>query len=264
MAHISALLNVMISAARDAGKSLRRDYYSVEDLKVDRKGAADFVSEADLKAEDILFEALNKGRSKYGFLMEERGEVEGPDNSNRWIVDPLDGTTNFLHCIPHFSVSIGLERDREPYAGVVYNPITDDLFYAERGEGAYLNDRRIRVSNRIDLSECLFSHGLPYKGKAGADLALQETNNVLSQTAGIRRFGSAALDLAWVACGRYDAYWERILGPWDIAAGAAIVREAGGYVTEIDVETGRPHLKGSVLATNGHIHEQARELILKK
>ncbi len=264
MANTSALINVMISAAREASRSLRRDFYNVETLEVTRKGTADFVSDADLRAEDIIFEALNKARPKYGFLMEERGEVVGTDNSNRWIVDPLDGTTNFLHGIPHFCISIGLERDREPHAGVVYNPVTDDLYYAEKGAGAYHNDRRLRVSARTDLSECLFVHGLPFKGKAGADIALAETNNVLAQSAGIRRFGSAALDLAFVASGKFDVFWERILGPWDITAGAMLVREAGGLVSEIDKVGGRPHLTGSVLASNGPIHEAARALILQK
>ena len=263
MPNTTATLNVMITAAREAARSLRRDFYDIETLKVSRKGAADFVSAADLKAEDIIFESLSKARPKYGFLMEERGEVDGTDNSNRWIVDPLDGTSNFLHGLPQFCISIALERDREPFAGVVYNPITDDLFFAEKGEGAYHNDRRMRVSNRTDLTECLFSHGLPYKGKAGADIALRESHNVLAETAGIRRFGSAALDLAFVAAGRFDAYWERILGSWDIAAGAVLIREAGGQVSEIDKQGGRPHLTGSILASNGHIHEAARALVLK-
>jgi myo-inositol-1(or 4)-monophosphatase len=261
MANTSALLNVMITAARDAGKSLRRDYFEVDALQVSRKGAADFVSVADTNAEKAVYESLSKARPKYGFVMEEGGEIEGSDNSNRWFIDPLDGTTNFLHGIPQFAVSIGLERDREPYAGVVYNPITDELFYAEKGFGCFVNDRRLRVSGRNDLTECLFAHGLPYKGKAGADIALRETNNVLAETAGMRRFGAASLDLAMVAMGRFDAYWERMLSPWDICAGAVLVREAGGTVSELDAEGGRPHLKGEILATNGHIHDAARALI---
>ena len=232
MPHTSALMNVMISAARDAGKSLRRDFYDVDNVDVKRKGAADFVSAADLRAEDILFNALNKGRPKFGFLMEERGEVDGPDNSNRWIVDPLDGTTNFLHGLPHFAISIALERDRQPYAGVVFNPATDEIFWAEKGEGAYLNDRRLRVSGRDDLTACLFACGLPFAGKPGRKEALAEAERVLEKTAGVRRFGAAALDLAFVAAGRYDAFWERDLNSWDVAAGAILVREAGGIVTD--------------------------------
>ena len=264
MAHLSALLTVMVTAARAGAKSLRRDYFEVDALQVSRKGAADFVSAADTRAEEIIVESLQKSRPKFGFLLEEGGEIEGSDNSNRWIVDPLDGTTNFLHGLSNFAISIGLERDREPFAGVIYAPITDELYYAEKGQGAYLNDKRLRVSSRKDLTECLFAHGLPYKGKAGADLALRETRNVLEETAGMRRFGAASLDLAMVASGKIDAYWERLLSPWDITAGAVLVREAGGIVSEIDRDSGRPHLKGEILATNGQIHEEARALLLRK
>ena len=264
MANTSALLNVMITAARLAGRSLRRDYFEVDALQVSRKGAADFVSTADTNAEKIIFDSLSQARPKFGFVMEEGGEVKGADNSNRWFIDPLDGTTNFLHGLPQFAVSIGLERDREPFAGVVYAPITDDLFFAEKGFGCFHNDKRLRVSAREDLSECLLAHGLPFKGKAGADIALRESNNVLAHTAGMRRFGAASLDLAMVAMGRFDGYWERLLSPWDICAGAVLVREAGGHVTELDTDGNRAHLTGEILATNGHIHEAAREIILRK
>ena len=260
MPHASALVAIMINAARKAARAMTRDFGEVQSLQVSRKGAADFVSRADLAAEQTIFEELSAGRPKYGFVMEERGEIEGADNSNRWIVDPLDGTTNFLHGLPHFAISIGLERDRQPYAGVIYNPATDELFWAEKGAGAYLNDRRIRVSQRRDLSECLFACGLPFAGKPGREQALDETGRVLSQTAGVRRFGSAALDLAFVAAGRYDAFWERDLHIWDVAAGAAIVREAGGLVSEI--EGGRKFLTaGSILAANTEIYEQAKTLL---
>ncbi|GGC96379.1 inositol monophosphatase family protein [Aquisalinus flavus] len=262
MAHLSATLNVMITAAREAGKSLRRDFYEVEALQVSRKGAADFVSAADLRAEEIIYQSLSRSRPKFGFLMEERGEVEGSDNSNRFIVDPLDGTTNFLHSLPHCSVSIGLERDRQPYAGVVYNPITDDLFYAEKGEGAYHNDTRIRVSNKKDLTECLFGCGLPYKGKLNCGPVLDEIDRVTKETAGARRMGSAALDLAYVAKGRFDAYWERGINAWDVTAGIVLVREAGGMVCHLDGTDDKPHLTGSVLATNGELQDVARKIIL--
>lgn len=260
MPHTPTLVSIMINAARKAARAMVRDFGEVQALQVSRKGAADFVSRADLAAEQTIFEELSAARPKYGFVMEERGEVEGADNSNRWIVDPLDGTTNFLHGLPHFAISIALERDRQPYAGVVYNPVTDELFWAEKGEGAYLNDRRIRVSNRRDLSECLFACGLPFAGRPGRAKALEETDRVLNETAGIRRFGSAALDLAFVAAGRYDAYWERDLNIWDVAAGAAIVREAGGLVSEIE---GGPKFltAGSILAANGEIYEQAKRLV---
>jgi myo-inositol-1(or 4)-monophosphatase len=261
MPHASALMTVMINAARKAARGLTRDFGETQALQVSRKGAADFVSRADHKAEQDIFEELSRARPKYGFIMEERGEVEGTDNSNRWIVDPLDGTTNFLHGVPHFAISIGLERDRQPYAGVVFNPATDELFWAEKGEGAYLNDRRIRVSGRDDLSASLFACGLPFAGRPGRKEALGEAERVLEKTAGVRRFGAAALDLAWVAAGRYDAYWERGLNNWDIAAGAILVREAGGLVTEID--GGRDFLtSGSILATNAEIYEKAKTLIL--
>lgn len=261
MPHTPTLVSIMINAARKAARAMVRDFGEVQALQVSRKGAADFVSRADLAAEQTIFEELSAARPKYGFVMEERGEAEGADNSNRWIVDPLDGTTNFLHGLPHFAISIALERDRQPYAGVIYNPVTDELFWAEKGEGAYLNDRRIRVSSRRDLSECLFACGLPFAGRPGRDLALEETDRVLDKTAGVRRFGSAALDLAFVAAGRYDAYWERGLNNWDVAAGAAIVREAGGLVSEIE---GGPKFltAGSILAANGEICEQARRLVL--
>ena len=232
MPHASALMTVMINAARKAARGLIRDFGESQALQVSRKGAADFVSRADHKAEQDIFEELSRARPKYGFIMEERGEIEGTDNSNRWIVDPLDGTTNFLHGLPHFAISIALERDRQPYAGVVFNPATDEIFWAEKGEGAYLNDRRLRVSGRDDLTACLFASGLPFAGKPGRKEALAEAERVLEKTAGVRRFGAAALDLAFVAAGRYDAFWERDLNSWDVAAGAILVREAGGIVTD--------------------------------
>ena len=260
MTHASALVTIMMNAARKGAKSLRRDFGEVEALLVSRKGAADFVTAADTRAEQAIFEELSRGRPKYGFVMEERGEIEGVDNSNRWIVDPLDGTTNFLHGLSHFAVSIALERDRQPYAGVIYNPATDEMYWAEKGEGAFMNDRRLRVSGRNDLSSALFATGLPFKGREGRALALKETDAVLAETAGIRRFGSAALDLAFVAAGRYDAYWERGLNNWDVAAGCVLVREAGGVVTEIEGGS-KPSHAGSILAANAEIHETAKKLL---
>jgi myo-inositol-1(or 4)-monophosphatase len=262
MPHLSPLLTVMISAAREAARSLRRDFYEVEALQVRRKGASDFVTKADVRAEEIIHASLSKARPRYGFLLEEQGEIEGSDNSNRFIIDPLDGTTNFLHSMPQFCISIALERDREPYAGVVFAPITDELFYAEKGAGAYCNDRRLRVSGRNDLTEALVGTGLPFKGKPGRETALAETDRVLSETAGIRRFGSAAYDLCMTAGGRLDAYWERNLNAWDVAAGIVLVREAGGEVTTIEQGRERPHLSGSILASNHQLHEPVRGLIL--
>lgn len=260
MPHASALMTIMINAARRAAKGLRRDFGEVEALLVSKKGAADFVTAADLKAEQSIFEDLSKGRPKYGFVMEERGEVEGADNSNRWIVDPLDGTSNFLHGLAQFAISIALERDRQPHAGVVYNPITDELFWAEKGEGAFLNDRRLRVSARGDLESALFATGLPFKGRPGLSRALKETEAALGATAGVRRFGAASLDLAFVAAGRFDAYWERGIMNWDVAAGAVLVREAGGMISEIEGGS-RPTHEGSIIAANAAIFESARALI---
>lgn len=255
----------MVSAARDAAKVLRKDYYEVEALLVRRKGAADFVTKADLGAEEAIVRSLQKSRPKYGMLLEERGEIEGTDKSNRFIVDPLDGTTNFLHGMPQFCISIGLERDSEMFAGVVFAPITNEMFVAEKGQGAYMNDTRLRVSGREDLSDALIGCGLPWKGKQGRTRALQETDRVLAETAGIRRFGSAALDLCMVASGRLDAFWERDLQPWDCAAGIVIAREAGGQVTTIDPDAARlkPHNEGDVLASNHVLHEKVRGLVMQ-
>lgn len=262
MASLSPLLTIMVKAARAGAKTLRRDFAELENLQVRRKGASDFVSEADTRAEAAIVEVLQQGRPKFGLLLEEGGEVTGSDNSNRWIVDPLDGTTNFLHGLDQHAISIGLERDREPYAGVVYAPATDELYVAEKGGGAWCNDRRLRVSGRRDLSECLFGFGLPYMGKPGVGVALEELGRVLQHSAGGRRIGSAALDLCHVAAGRFDGYWERRLQPWDICAGIVILREAGGLVTDLDDSGERPHLSGNLLATNAEIHDAARKLIL--
>ncbi len=248
MPQTSALLNVMIAAARKAGRALARDFGEVENLQVSRKGPSDFVTSADIKAENTLFEELSKARPGYGFVMEERGVIAGTDKTNRWLVDPLDGTTNFLHGIPHFAVSIGLEREGVLMAGVIYNVVRDELFWAERGAGAYLNDRRLRVAARTDMREGLFATGTPWHGKPGHEASLKEIGAVIGKSAGIRRFGAAALDLAYVAAGRFDGYWERNLNVWDIAAGAVIVREAGGTVIEVD--GGDFMQTGSILASN--------------
>lgn len=259
MPQASALLNVMIAAARKAARSLARDFGEVENLQVSRKGPSDFVSSADLKAEKTLFEELSKARPGYGFVMEERGVVEGTDKTNRWLVDPLDGTTNFLHGIPHFAISIGLEREGVLVAGVVYNTVRDELFWAEKGQGAYLNDRRLRVAGRSDMREALFACGTPFHGKPGHEKALGEIERVIEKTAGVRRFGAAALDLAYVAAGRFDGYWERNLNVWDIAAGVVLVREAGGVVNEID---GGDFMKtGAVVAANQPLIAQLTQTV---
>lgn len=230
----SALLNVMIKAARRAGRSLKRDLGEIENLQVSLKGPANFVTVADKRAEEIIYEDLLKARPGYGFVGEEGGTREGTDKSNVWIVDPLDGTTNFLHGIPHFAISIALEREGVLIAGLIYNPANDDLFLAEKGKGAFLNDQRLRVAARKQLSDCVVACGLPHIGRGDFRLSGAELGTIQPRVAGLRRFGAASLDLAWVAAGRLDGYWERNLQPWDMAAGVVLVREAGGYVSDID------------------------------
>jgi myo-inositol-1(or 4)-monophosphatase len=230
----SALLNVMLKAARRAGRTLKRDLGEIEHLQVSLKGPANFVSAADKRAEEILYEDLTKARPGYGFIGEEGGTREGTDKSNVWIVDPLDGTTNFLHGIPHFAVSIALQREGTLIAGLIYNPANDDLFIAEKGKGAFLNDQRLRVANRKLLNESVIACGLPHLGRGDFAIAAAELNAIQPKVAGLRRFGAASLDLAWVAAGRLDGYWERNLSSWDMAAGMVLVREAGGYVSDID------------------------------
>lgn len=256
-------MNVMTAAARKAGRSLTRDFGEVEQLQVSVKGPANFVTAADHKAEDIIFNELSKARPGYGFLMEERGVIEGADKSHRFIVDPLDGTTNFMHGIPLFSISIGLEREGELVAGVIYNPISDELFAAEKGRGAFLNDkRRLRVAARKTLADAVVATGIPHRGRPGHPGFMTEMQTVMKEVAGIRRSGSAALDLAWVAAGRFDGYWERNLQAWDLAAGVLIVREAGGIVTDCD---GRERVleSGDVLAGNGSIVKALQPLLAK-
>jgi myo-inositol-1(or 4)-monophosphatase len=259
---VSALMNVMIRTARKAGRSLARDFGEVENLQVSIKGPSNFVTAADHRAEEIIFAELARARPGYGFVMEERGVVEGPDKSHRWIVDPLDGTTNFLHGIPHFAISIALERDGELVAGVVYNPAMAELYTAERGKGSFLNDRRLRVAARSRIEDYVVVTGIPHRGRDGSDIFLRECRVIMAQVAGIRRTGSAALDLAWVAAGRLDGYWERGLHCWDLAAGIVLVREAGGFVTDLD---GRQDMleKGSVIAGNESVTSDLRKLIRK-
>jgi len=249
----SALLNVMIKAARKAGRTLKRDFGEVEHLQVSLKGPANFVTAADRRAEEIVHEELSHARPGYGFLGEEGGRREGPDKTHTFIVDPLDGTSNFLHGIPHFAVSIALEREGTIVAGVIYNPTNDDLFVAERGKGAFLNDKRLRVAARRRLLDCVIACGLPHHGRGDIALGLREVAAVQDKVAGLRRFGAAALDLAWVAAGRIDGYWERNISPWDVAAGTVLVREAGGYVTDLDGGESA-YRTGDVVAGNETIH----------
>ncbi|MEX0406234.1 inositol monophosphatase family protein [Aquibium sp. LZ166] len=250
----SALMRVMVEAARKAGRSLARDFGEVQNLQVSMKGPGDYVSQADRKAEEIIYTELARARPGYSFLMEERGVVEGEDAQHRWIVDPLDGTTNFLHGIPLFSISIALERQGQLTAGLVYNPAMDELYTAERGGGAFMNDRRLRVAGRAKLSDSVIGTGIPHLGRGHHGNALIELRNVMGEVSGIRRMGSAALDLAYVAAGRMDGFWENGLSPWDMAAGILLVREAGGFVSDRD---GGPGMldTGGIVAGNEAIHK---------
>ncbi len=263
---LSPHLTVMANAAQKASKRLLRDFNEVEQLQVSMKGPSDFVSQADLRAEQTIREELTKARPGYSFLMEESG-ASGSDNWTwRWIVDPLDGTTNFLHGIPHWAISIALERrlqdgTTEINAGLIYAPAVDEMFWAEKGTGAFMNERRLRVSARREITEAVFATGIPFGAVSSMrQRAFSRTLPMLMpQVAGIRRFGAAALDLAWVAHGRFEGYWELGIKPWDIAAGELLVREAGGYAT--DVGTGNPLETGNIVAGNTHLHAKLREIV---
>jgi myo-inositol-1(or 4)-monophosphatase len=256
----SALLNVMIKASRKAARTLKRDFGEIENLQVSLKGPANFVTAADRKAEEILREELMTARPGYSFLGEEGGRHEGSDKTHTWVVDPLDGTSNFLHGIPHFAISIALEREGSVVAGLIYNPANDDLFTAEKGKGAFLNDKRLRVAARRRLADAVIACGLPHLGRGDLALGSRETAAVQEQVAGLRRFGAASLDLAWVAAGRLDGYWERNLSPWDIAAGLIVVREAGGYVSDLDGRETTPATV-DVLAANEAIHAELLKVL---
>lgn len=256
----SANLNVMIKAARKAGRSLVKDFQEVENLQVSRKGAGDFVSKADIAAEKILKEELMGARPTYGWLAEEGGETPGEDPTRRWIVDPLDGTTNFLHGLPHWAISIALEHKGKIVSGVIYDPAKDEMFFAEKGTGAWMNETRIRVSARHRLIESIFATGLPFAGRADLPETLQDLARLLPATAGVRRFGSAALDMAYVAAGRYEGFWERRLNAWDLAAGIIIVKEAGGLAEAMDPEASIVE-SGEVICANEPIFESFAKVI---
>ena len=256
----SANLNVMITAARKAGRSLVKDFREVENLQVSMKGAGDFVSRADIAAEKIIRETLMEARPNYGWLAEEGGEIEGKDPTRRWIVDPLDGTTNFLHGLPHWAISIALEHKGEIVAGVIFDAAKDEMFMAEKGAGAWLNQSRLRVSGRMRMIEAIFATGLPFGGRSDLPETLQDLARLLPATAGVRRFGSAALDLAYVAAGRYDGFWERRLHAWDLAAGLVIAKEAGALVEPISPE-GNILDDGEVVVANEALFEKFAKVI---
>ncbi len=260
---MSANVNLMMKAARLAGRSLAKDFREVENLQVSVKGAGDFVSKADIEAEAIIREELMGARPMYGWVGEESAAVDGEDPTRRWIVDPLDGTTNFLHGMPHWAVSIGLEHKGEVVAGVIYDPTKDEMFFAEKGQGAWLNESRLRVSGRRRLIECVFATGLPFGGRADLPESLQDLARILPTCAGVRRWGAAALDLAYVAAGRYDGFWERSLHPWDMAAGLVIVREAGGLVEPLN-KNGNILEDGEVICANEPIFDQFSKIIRDK
>ncbi|MCJ8159486.1 inositol monophosphatase family protein [Sphingomonas sp. LaA6.9] len=261
----SGLLTVMERAARKAAPRLRRDFNEVQHLQVSKKGPADFVSMADQRAERTLYDELLKARPDWGFLMEEAGEIPGNPDKPRWIIDPLDGTSNFLHGIPHFAISIAVEEprpngSREITSALVYQPLTDESFWAEKGRGAWLQDQRLRVSSRRHLDEALIATGIPYMGHGDFAQWTKIFAAIAPEVAGVRRFGSASLDLAWVAAGRYDGFWESDLQPWDVAAGMLLVREAGGFVT--DFRGGdRPMERKEFLAANDTLHSKLHKLL---
>ena len=250
----SANLNVMIKTARKAGRGLLKDFGEVEQLQVSAKGPGDFVSRADQMAEKTIREALAEARPSYGFLGEEGGTVEGEDPTRRWIVDPLDGTTNFLHGLPHWCVSIALEHKGVVVAGVIHDPVKDETFWAEKGGGAWMDNRRLRVSGRRAMIESIFATGLPFGGRPELPAALRDLARLLPECAGVRRMGAAALDMAYVAAGRYEGFWERGLHPWDLAAGMVIVAEAGGFVAPIT--PGENPMDGNLIAGNAAIFER--------
>lgn len=256
----SANLNLMIKAARKAGRSLVKDFREVENLQVSSKGPGDFVSRADREAERIIKEELLGARPTYGWLGEETGETHGADPTRRWIVDPLDGTTNFLHGMPHWAVSIALEHKGEIVSAVVFDAAKDEMFWAEKGAGAWMNDSRMRVSGRRNMVDAVFGTGIPFGAKSTLPAMLQDLARLMPACAGVRRWGSAALDLAYVAAGRYDGYWERELNAWDIAAGLLLVKEAGGFVSAIR-EGDEPLVKGAIIAANEALFDPFRKII---
>jgi myo-inositol-1(or 4)-monophosphatase len=256
----SANLNLMIKAARKAGRSLVKDFREVENLQVSTKGPGDFVSRADREAERIIKEELMAGRPTYGWLGEETGGSKGADPTRRWIVDPLDGTTNFLHGLPHWCTSIALEHKGEVVAGVIFDAAKDELYWAEKGAGAWMNGNRLRVSGRRVMSEALFATGVPFGGRGALPATLHDLARLMPVCAGVRRWGAAALDMAYVAAGRFDGYWERGIQPWDIGAGLVLVREAGGFAAGVN-EGENPMESCAVVAANAALFDEFRKVI---
>ncbi len=266
MPNASPLVTVMMAAARKGARVLSRDFGEVENLQASRKGPADFVTAADKMCEEKIYESLRHDRPGYGYLLEERGEVAGSDKTHRFIIDPLDGTTNFMHGNPHFAISIGVEREGALHAGVIYDLMRDEMFFAENGQGAFLIDsrggeKRLRVPNRDDLSMSLIATGMPWMGKPGHAKFLKEAHQIMARTSGIRRNGAASLDLAWTAAGRFDGFWERGLLPWDMAAGIVIAREAGALVQELDSGDDNPMESGNILCASKALFPQLQQYL---
>lgn len=259
--HSTALMNVMLRASEKAARSLLRDFNEVENLQVSAKGPGDFVSAADRRAEEIIFGELKKARPDYSFLMEESGAVEGTDPEYRWLIDPLDGTTNFLHGLPHWAISIALEHKGEIVAGLIHDPVKDEIFHAEKGTGAFMRRRRLRVSGRQDLMLATIATGAPRRSVESRTQFMREYSAIISVAPGLRRFGAAALDLAYVAAGRYEGFWERNLKPWDIAAGLLIVKEAGGFVSDLDSTSANPVETGNILAANDRLFDSMSKIL---
>ena len=256
-------INLITKACMKASRSLIRDFGEIENLQVSAKGPGDFVTSADKRTEKILIEELQKAHSDYGIVTEETGVINKSNISNRWIIDPIDGTMNFLNGIPQFAISIGYEENGEIICGVIFNPILNEMFCAEKGNGAYLNNSRIRVSNKKKIKDALLVTGGPKGASKIKDKIFSEYINVSKNVSNVRKFGSAALDMAYVACGRFDGFWQRELNYWDIAAGIIIIKEAGGFVDFFEEDIKLP-LKKNVLATNSNIHDELRALINKK
>ena len=259
----SPQINLITRACIKASRSLIRDFGEIENLQVSEKGPGDFVSSADKRTEKILIDELQKAHPDYGIITEEAGVINKSNVKNRWIIDPIDGTMNFLNGVPQFAISIGYEEDKEIKCGVIFNPITNEMFCAEKGNGAYLNNSRIRVSNKKKIKDALIVTGGPKGASKIKDKIFSEYINVSKNVSNVRKFGSAALDMAYVACGRFDGYWQRELNYWDIAAGIIIVKEAGGFIDFFEEDENLP-LKKNILATNSNIHENLTSLINKK
>jgi myo-inositol-1(or 4)-monophosphatase len=254
----SPTLKIMVDAVRKAARGVQRDFGEVGQLQVSVKGPGDFVTNADRRCEKVLRAELSKARPGYGFLMEEQGAVKGTDTDHRFLIDPIDGTTNFMHALPLFAISVALERKNEIVAAVTYNPITDELFTAEKGQGAYVNNKRMRVAGRTDIHEALVCCGIPHRGRGGHERNRAEIALLQAKAIGIRRLGSITLELAYLAAGRLDAFWERGMNPWDIAAGILLIREAGGFIADCDGDA-NPMETGNIVAANADLLPQIKK-----